>query len=88
MVNGRQATGDRAYLDDANDFYTVHLYQEPSYKGLAVDWSEYFWSANVLLATLTDGGTFHNQVQYLMRQWICGYGQVTKPPLTCLLPFS
>lgn len=75
-----QATGDSAYLSDANDFYILHLYQETSGPtSLAVDWSEYFWSANILLATLTDGSTFHQRAQYFMRQWVCGYGQVRGP---------
>ena len=72
-----QATGDSAYLQDANDFYILHLYSETGGPTtLAVDWSEYFWSSNVLLASLTDGPAFHQRTQYFFRQWICSYGQV------------
>ena len=76
-ANALQATGDASYLSDANDYYILHLYSESSGPAtLAADWSEYFWSSSVLLATLTDGSTFHERSQYFMRQWICGYGQV------------
>lgn len=73
-----QATGDSDYLSDANDFYILHLYSEQSGPAtLAADWSEYFWSANILLATLTDSPNYHQYSQYFLRQWICSYGQVS-----------
>ena len=43
------------------------------------DWMDQFWAANVLLATLTDGGTFHGQTQTFLKYWICGTDEVLLP---------
>ena len=89
-----QATGDSAYLQDANDFYILHAYSESGGPAsLAVDWSEYYYYSNVMLASLTDGPAFHQRSQYFFRQWICSYGQVSlarahPPELLCLSVFS
>lgn len=40
------------------------------------DWADQFWAANILLATLTDGGTFHAQAQSFLKFWICGTDEV------------
>lgn len=40
------------------------------------DWKDQFWAANILLATLTDGGTFHAQAQSFLKFWICGTDEV------------
>lgn len=40
------------------------------------DWMDQFWAANILLATLTDGGTFHSQAQSFLKFWICGTDRV------------
>lgn len=46
------------------------------------DWKDQFWAANILLATLTDGGTFHAQAQTFLKYWICGTDEVwAKQPL-------
>lgn len=45
------------------------------------DWMDQFWAANILLATLTDGGTFHAQAQSFLKFWICGTDEV------CVLHF-
>lgn len=47
------------------------------------DWMDQFWAANILLATLTDGGTFHSQAQSFLKFWICGTDEV--PIHACLL---
>ena len=44
-------------------------------------WDDYYWASNVLLAELTDGGTFHQQAQYFLQQWICGYNELVRSPL-------
>ena len=43
------------------------------------DWMDQFWAANILLATLTDGGTFHSQAQSFLKFWICGTDRVRSP---------
>ena len=43
------------------------------------DWMDQFWAANILLATLTDGGTFHSQSQSFLKFWICGTDRVRAP---------
>ena len=40
------------------------------------NWNKYYWGANVLLAEVTDGGTFHQQAQNFLAQWICGFNQL------------
>ena len=40
------------------------------------NWNKYYWAANVLLAEVTDGGTFHQQAQSFLAQWICGFNQL------------
>ena len=32
----------------------------------------------MLLAELTDGGTFHQQSQHFMKMWVCGSGGVSR----------
>lgn len=39
-------------------------------------WNKYYWAANVLLAEVTDGGTFHQQAQNFLAQWVCGFNQL------------
>lgn len=41
------------------------------------DWMDQYWAANVLLATLTDGGTFHAQAQAFLKYWVCGTDEVS-----------
>jgi hypothetical protein len=41
-------------------------------------WNDYYWASNVLLAELTDGGTFHQQTQYFLQQWICGFNSLVQ----------
>ena len=43
------------------------------------DWMDQYWASNILLATLTDGGTFHSQAQIFLKYWICGTDEVTPP---------
>ncbi len=43
---------------------------------LVYDWTSYYWASTVLLAELTDGGTYHERAQYFMRMWVCGINQV------------
>ena len=43
---------------------------------LVYDWTSYYWASTVLLAELTDGGTYHERSQYFMRMWVCGINQV------------
>ena len=75
-----QATGDQAYMQDAQDFYQIHLYSEPNGNIndalLVFDWSDYFWAGNVLLAQLTDEQTYHEQTQTFLTKWVCGTGGV------------
>ena len=40
------------------------------------DWQHQFWAANVMLATLTDGGIFHAQTESFLKFWICGTDEV------------
>ena len=40
------------------------------------DWSDYYWASNALLATITNLDGFHGRMQLMLRQWICGYGEV------------
>ncbi|KAK9842280.1 hypothetical protein WJX81_004432 [Elliptochloris bilobata] len=71
-----KATGDGAYLDDATTFYVAHLYDETGSERLVFDWTSYYWASCVLLAQLTDGGTYHERSQHFMRMWVCGIDQV------------
>ena len=41
------------------------------------DWMDQYWASNILLATLTDGGTFHSQAQIFLKYWICGTDEVS-----------
>lgn len=41
-------------------------------------WNDYYWASNVLLAELTDGGTFHERSQYFMKQWLCGFNKLVQ----------
>ncbi|KAL3147605.1 hypothetical protein ABBQ38_014657 [Trebouxia sp. C0009 RCD-2024] len=73
-----KASGDNAYLQDAEAFYVKHLYDADTsvmYQ-YRYDWMDQFWAANILLATLTDGGTFHSQAQSFLKFWICGTDRV------------
>jgi len=45
-----------------------------------------YWAANILLATLTDGGTFHAQAQSFLKMWVCGTDEVGQLPLLTSLP--
>ena len=54
------------------------LLQEGGGSTLTYDWSSYYWAGNVLLAELTDGGTFHQQSQHFMKMWVCGSGGVSR----------
>lgn len=51
------------------------------------DWEDHYWAANVLLATLTDGGTFHAQAQTFLKYWVCGTDEVSTEHIlrVCLL---
>ena len=40
------------------------------------NWNNYYWAANVLLAEVTDGGTFHQQAQSFLANWVCGYNSL------------
>jgi hypothetical protein len=64
---------------------------------LLYTWDQYYWAANVLLAELTDGGTFHERAQFFMQQWLCGYGKLVShfclaarstPASACRQPLS
>ena len=54
------------------------LLQEGGGATLTYDWSSYYWAGNVLLAELTDGGTFHQQSQHFLKMWVCGSGGVSR----------
>ena len=43
------------------------------------DWSDYYWASNTLLATITNLDGFHGRMQLMLRQWICGYNEVSLP---------
>ena len=43
---------------------------------MVYDWSSYYWASCVLLAQLTDGGTYHERSQHFMQMWVCGINQV------------
>lgn len=40
------------------------------------NWDKYYWASNVLLAEVTDGGTFHQQAMNFLQMWICGFNQL------------
>ena len=69
-----RATANESYLRSANDHFVAYLYQEGGGRALAFTPNTYFWAANVLLATLTDGGTFHERSRHFLRQWACAEG--------------
>ena len=69
-----RATANESYLRSANDHFVAYLYQEGGGRALAFTPNNYFWAANVLLATLTDGGTFHERSRHFLRQWACAEG--------------
>ena len=50
------------------------------------DWMDQYWAANILLATLTDGGTFHAQAQTFLKMWVCGTDEVGQLPVLTSLP--
>ncbi|CAL8466081.1 g5617 [Coccomyxa elongata] len=67
-----KATGERAYLDDVNYYYSAHVNQESATDvDLVTDWDHLFWASNVLLAEATDEGAFHMATQGMLKQWIC-----------------
>ena len=70
-----RATANESYLRAANDHFVAYLYQEGGGQRLAFTPDNYFWAANVLLATSTDGGTFHERTRYFLRQWACAEGK-------------
>ena len=45
-----------AYLQDAQNFYIAHVYQETSSQLLLYNWDNMYWASNVFLAQLTDEG--------------------------------
>ena len=45
-----------AYLQDAQNFYIAHVYQETSSQLILYNWDNMYWAANVFLAQLTDEG--------------------------------
>ena len=47
-------------------------------------WDQYYWAANVLLAELTDGGTFHERAQFFLQQWVCGYNKLARAMQPCM----
>ena len=54
----------QVYLDDVNKFYAEHMtYEGDSDQNLVTNWNHMWWAANVLLAEITDQGTFHQAVQ-------------------------
>ena len=69
-----RATANESYLRAANDHFVAYLYQEGGGRALAFTPDNYFWAANVLLAALTDGGTFHERSRHFLRQWACAEG--------------
>lgn len=44
------------------------------------DWSSYYWASCVLLAQLTDGGTYHERSQHFMKMWVCGIDKARPCP--------
>ncbi|DBB00628.1 TPA: hypothetical protein ACH3X3_002312 [Trebouxia sp. C0006] len=78
-----KATGDTDYLSQAETWYVAHLYGTTSTSSddfvgaeYRYDWMDQYWAANILLATLTDGGTFHAQAQTFLKMWVCGTDEV------------
>jgi hypothetical protein len=59
--------------------------QESGGAALVYDWSSYYWASNVLLAELTNGGTFHERSQFFMQQWVCGTPKVCITLQSCSL---
>ena len=67
-----------AWLRFAAQALPPDLLQEGGGTTLTYDWSSYYWAGNVLLAELTDGGTFHQQSQHFLKMWVCGSGGVSR----------
>ena len=74
LLSLNRATANESYLRAANDHFVAYLYQEGGGRSLAFTPNNYFWAANVLLATTTDGGTFHERSRFFLRQWACAEG--------------
>ena len=76
-----QATGDANYLNDANDFYQLHIYNEGTEDALVIfNWASYFWALNVLMAQTTDEDTFHEATQGFLQKWVCAIDGVSPAP--------
>ena len=76
-----QATGDANYLNDANDFYQLHIYNEGTEDALVIfNWASYFWALNVLMAQTTDENTFHEATQGFLQKWVCAIDGVSSQP--------
>ena len=46
----------QAYLQDAQNFYIAHVYQESSSQLILYNWDNMYWAGNVFMAQLTDEG--------------------------------
>ena len=83
-----QATGDRNYLEDAEDFYQMHRYNEGSLDAKNIfNWVTYYWGLNVLLAQTTNENAYHETSQTFLRNWVCAINGVS-PPQTVNIQYS
>jgi hypothetical protein len=48
----------QAYLQDAQNFYIAHVYQETSSELILYNWDNMYWAGNVFMAQLTDEGAW------------------------------
>ena len=61
----------QAYLQDAQNFYIAHVYQETSSELILYNWDNMYWAGNVFMAQLTDEGACKPTV---MLYRLCVYG--------------
>ncbi|KAL3140940.1 hypothetical protein ABBQ32_005469 [Trebouxia sp. C0010 RCD-2024] len=66
------ATGNPAYLTDAYRWYNAHYASTESIgdKQYISDWNQVIYPATLLLANITDGNTFHYNIQQYLHNWL------------------
>ena len=62
-----RATGDTAYLEDAETFFSAYQYSPESIfaEDLLVDWNNNYFNSALMLAQITDREQYHYVVQGL-----------------------
>lgn len=84
-----QATGDKNYLEDATDFYQLHIYNEGAIDAQVIfNWVTYYWGVNVLLAQTTNENTFHEATQSFLQKWVCAIEGVRLYPIPSALALT